>query len=63
MLYEIAGHRGRRRDVVLLYSILTVAAAWASFGPAAGLYAVLYRLVPTFSFLRAPSRFGLVVSF
>ena len=36
-------------------------AFWASFGPRAGLYRVLYYL-PTFSFLRAPSRLGLVVS-
>jgi hypothetical protein len=54
---------GRRREAVLLYGILGVAAAWASFGPVAGLYSVLYRLIPTFSLLRAPSRFGLVVSF
>ena len=37
-----------------------VLAFWASFGPGAGLYRVLYYL-PTFSFLRAPSRLGLVV--
>lgn len=54
---------GRRREVVALYGALTVAALWASFGPDAGLYAVLYRIVPTFSMLRAPSRFGVVVVF
>ena len=37
-----------------------VLAFWASFGPGAGLYRVLYYL-PTFSFLRAPSRLGLIV--
>ena len=54
---------GRRREAVTLYGALTLAALWASFGPDAGLYAVLYRIVPTFSMLRAPSRFGVVVVF
>lgn len=54
---------GRRREAAALYTGLTLTAAWASFGPDAGLYAVLYRLVPTFSLLRAPSRFGLIVVF
>lgn len=54
---------GRRREAALLYGTLGIAAAWASFGPVAGLYSVLYRLIPTFSLLRAPSRFGLIVSF
>lgn len=54
---------GRRREAVLLYGGLTVAAGWASFGPDAGLYTLLYRVIPTFSMLRAPSRFGLIVVF
>jgi hypothetical protein len=29
---------------------------WASFGPAAGLYTALHRLVPGFDFIRVPSR-------
>jgi hypothetical protein len=33
-----------------------VLSLWASFGPAAGLYAALHRLVPGFDFLRVPSR-------
>ena len=49
------------REVVLLYGSLGVLAFWASFGPAAGLYTFLYRAVPLFTFLRAPSRFGLLV--
>jgi hypothetical protein len=49
------------RETALLYASLGVLAFWASFGPAAGLYSVLFR-IPVFSFLRAPSRFGLVVS-
>ena len=36
-------------------------ALWLSFGPAGGLYSVAYRL-PVFNFLRAPSRFGVLVT-
>ena len=54
---------GRRREAAVLYGGLTLTAAWASFGPDAGLYALLYRVIPTFSLLRAPSRFGIVVVF
>jgi hypothetical protein len=53
--------RARRRDVILLYGGLTMLAAWASFGPQAGLYTVLYDAVPAFSLLRAPGRFAIVV--
>src|SRR5262245_23861832 len=52
---------GRDRETALLYGTLGVLALWSSFGPGAGLYRVLYYL-PTFSFLRAPSRLGLVVT-
>jgi hypothetical protein len=47
----------------VLYGGLVVLALWASFGPAAGLYAVLYKSVPLFAWLRAPARFGLIVLF
>jgi hypothetical protein len=50
----------RDRETALLYASLGVLAFWASFGPSAGLYRLLYYL-PAFSFLRAPSRLGLVV--
>jgi hypothetical protein len=50
------------REAALLYGSLGGLALWSSFGPAAGLYRVLFHL-PLFSFLRAPSRFGLVVVF
>jgi hypothetical protein len=53
--------RGRDRETALVYGTLAILAAWSSFGPNAGLYRVLYYL-PTFSFLRAPSRLGLVVT-
>ena len=57
----VAARRGARdRETALLYGSLGVLAFWASFGPEAGLYRVLYYL-PTFSFLRAPSRLGLIV--
>ena len=57
----IASRRaGRERETAVLYGALGVLAFWASFGPSAGLYRVLFYL-PTFSFLRAPSRLGLVV--
>jgi hypothetical protein len=36
-------------------------AVWASLGPQAGLYSLLYQLIPVFSFLRAPGRMGIVV--
>jgi len=47
----------------MLYGSLGVLAVWGSFGPGAGLYIVLYRAVPLFTFLRAPSRFGLLLAF
>ena len=53
----------RDRETVALYGSLGLLAFWASFGPAAGLYTALYRLVPLFTFLRAPSRFGMLVAF
>jgi hypothetical protein len=52
--------QSRDRETALLYGSLAVLAFWASFGPHAGLYRLLYYL-PTFSFLRAPSRLGLIV--
>jgi len=51
------------RETLALYGSLGVLAFWGSFGPPAGLYTVLYRVVPLFTFLRAPSRFGLLVVF
>lgn len=50
----------RHGEAWLLYGSLGLMAFWASFGPHAGLYSLLFR-IPLFSFLRAPSRFGLVV--
>jgi hypothetical protein len=56
----------RRREGIangVLYGGMAVLAFWASFGPAAGLYSVLYKGVPLFAWLRAPARFGLIVVF
>lgn len=53
--------RATRRHVTY-YALVLVFALWSSFGPRAGLYAVLYHSVPLFSFLRAPSRFGVAVT-
>ena len=58
------GNRGteapRERETILLYGSLGLLTFWASFGPAGGLYSVLYN-IPMFSFLRAPSRMAIVV--
>jgi len=52
----------RRSELLAIYGGLTVLAFWASFGPAAGLYTVLYDTVPGFGLLRAPGRFCVVVA-
>jgi hypothetical protein len=54
---------GRLREAAVLYTCVAILAAWLSFGPAAGLYGVLYSVVPGFAFMRAPGRFGLIVVF
>ncbi len=50
------------KDVAWFYIGLAVFTLWLTFGPAAGLYTLLYYTVPVFSFLRAPSRAGIVVT-
>ena len=55
-----AGFRPRR-DVLAFYGISGLLAFWISFGPVAGLYRVLFAVIPVFSLLRAPSRIGIVV--
>ncbi len=49
-------------DVAWFYIVAALAAFWTTFGPKAGLYTLLYYTVPVFSFLRAPSRTGIVVT-
>jgi len=50
------------RQVVGLYVTIAALAFWASLGPDAGLYTLLFHTVPAFSFLRAPVRFGILVT-
>jgi hypothetical protein len=53
--------RHELRDVSILYGSVGALALWESFGPQAGLYSATYYVVPAFTFLRAPSRFGVLV--
>jgi hypothetical protein len=66
----VSGMRGRAafdrglrsvRETIGFYLLLALLAAWASFGPGAGLYTILYKTLPIFSLLRAPARFAIVV--
>lgn len=57
----LAVRPSKGRATVAFYSALGLFAFWLSFGPDAGLYALLYEVVPVFSFLRAPVRFGVLV--
>jgi hypothetical protein len=50
------------RDIAGYYSGLAIFAFWLTWGPKAGLYTALYYTIPVFSFLRAPSRAGIVVT-
>jgi hypothetical protein len=59
----IAGRRQACRDTAALYVALGLIAFWLSFGPNGGLYAFMYRVVPVFSLIRAPARFGIIVTF
>jgi hypothetical protein len=52
---------GFPREHLAFYTALGVLACWASFGPGAGLYTALYKVIPVFSLLHAPSRLGLLV--
>ena len=58
----VRSRRETGRDHVVFYLAVAVFAFWASLGPNAGLYALLYKVVPVFSLLHAPSRFGLLVT-
>jgi hypothetical protein len=52
----------RDRETLALYGSLGVLAFWASLGPRAGLYTLLFHTVPVFSLLRAPGRTGIIVT-
>jgi len=51
------------RRVAAFYVTLGALAVWLSFGPDAGLYAWLDRMLPFMSFMRAPARAGILVVF
>jgi hypothetical protein len=55
--------RSDQQRTILAYAALAVLAAWASFGPGAGLYRLLGATVPGMDLLRAPARLGIVVTF
>ncbi|HSL21584.1 MAG TPA: hypothetical protein VK886_08610 [Vicinamibacterales bacterium] len=57
-----AGRGGPRRKVAIFYALVALFGFWLSLGPAGGLYLILHNTLPVFSFLRAPSRFGLSVT-
>jgi hypothetical protein len=50
------------RALAGFYVLLGVLAGWLAFGPAGGLYLVMYEAVPLFSFIRSAGRFGVVVT-
>jgi hypothetical protein len=51
-----------KKDVAWFYITAAILAFWTTFGPKAGLYTLFYYTIPVFSFLRAPSRTGIVVT-
>ena len=53
---------GRSREISLMYTLIAALAFWISLGPRAGLYTVLYEVAPGFTYMRAPSRFGVIVA-
>jgi hypothetical protein len=57
-----AAGAGLAGDVAAFYVLLAGLAFWASFGPDAGLYRLLFETVPIFALLRAPARMGLMVT-
>lgn len=50
------------RESACFYGALGGLAAWASFGPQAGLYTLLFSTLPILSFLRVPARIGILVA-
>lgn len=52
----------RPAETLGFYATLALMAFWCSLGPDAGLYGWLYQVFPPFGLLRAPGRFGIVVT-
>jgi hypothetical protein len=57
----VVARRQGRGELSLLYGGLAGLAFWTSLGPAGRLYSWLYAVIPVLAWLRAPSRFGLIV--
>jgi hypothetical protein len=51
------------REIGVIYGGVAILGGWMSFGPEAGLYAACFKIIPFYSLLRAPSRFGILVTF
>jgi hypothetical protein len=57
------GHRAPdARALAGFYVLIGVFGAWCAFGPAGGLYALLYETLPLFAFIRASGRFGVLTT-
>jgi len=52
---------GTARRWVLLMGLVVVLGVWASFGPDAGLYPLIVRVVPGMEMLRVPTRFAILL--
>ncbi len=50
-----------RQEIAAFYALVAALAIWLSFGPQAGLYAVLYQTLPAMSLIRAPARFAVLL--
>lgn len=59
---RVSSSPGRPREIVVFYLSLAGLAFWVSLGPSGGLYSVFYSTIPGFTFMRAPSRTGVVVT-
>jgi hypothetical protein len=55
-------HPAATRQVVGFYVIVAAWAFWSSLGPDAGLYLLMHEWLPFFTMLRAPARFGVIVT-
>ncbi len=62
VLAAVACARVRRREIAA-YAALAVFAFWAAFGPPAFLYSLIAAVTPGMALLRAPVRYGILVSF
>lgn len=61
-LAAVALAKDRRREV-LAYTAIAIFALWAAFGPPLFLYTLIAKVVPGMALLRAPVRYGILVSF